>query len=48
MATGTPFLRRRYNLNIRFSQMDITELELLMADFDDCFNEAVEELRAAI
>lgn len=48
MATGTPFLRRRYNLNIRFNQMDITELELLMADFDDCFNEAVEELRAAI
>ena len=48
MATGTPFLRRRYNLNIRFNQMDITELELLMADFDNCFEEAVEELRAAI
>lgn len=43
-ATGKPFLRRRYDLGIRFNQNDCSELELLMADFDDCFDEAVIEL----
>lgn len=41
LFSGESFLRRKYDLNIRINQRDITELECCMADFDDCFDEAI-------